>query len=128
MTSKPGVSRRTFMRSAAAAAAVPTALTATQAGASSALAHVAATVVRASHSKTAAGRLTIGVRASVLAEGFNGKDVVLAVDNVRFGASADETRTWITQAVQQRIASIMSERGTQVEPDRIAVQVFGGVL
>ena len=60
MTSKPGVSRRTFMRSAAAAAAVPTALTATHAGASSTLAHVAATVVRASHSKTAAGRLTIG--------------------------------------------------------------------
>jgi hypothetical protein len=128
MTSKPGVSRRMFMRSAAAAAAVPTVLTATQASASSAVAHVAATVVRASHSKTAAGRLTIGVRASVLAEGFNGKNVVVTVDDVRFGASADETKSLITKAVQDRIASMMSERGAQVTPDRIAVQVFGGVL
>lgn len=116
------------MRSAAAAATAPTAWTAAKAGEAPAEARVAATVVRASHSKTSPGRLTIGVRASVLAEGFNGKNVVVTVDDIRFGASGDETRTLITKAVQDRIASLMSERGTQVASDRIAVQVFGGVL
>ena len=128
MTSKPGVSRRMFMRTAAVAAAAPTALAASTVAADSSDVHVAATVVRASHSKATRGALTIGVRASVLAEGFGRDNVVLAVDGVRFGASADDTRQLITRRVRERIAMELERAGVPVSPDRIAVQVFGGVL
>jgi hypothetical protein len=128
MSNQAGVSRRMFMRTAAVAAAAPTALAASAVAADSADVHVAATVVRASHSKTTRGALTIGVRASVLAEGFGRDNVVLAVDGVRFGASADDTRQLITNKVRERISMELERAGVPVSADRIAVQVFGGVL
>jgi len=129
MKEKTGVSRRSFMRNAAVAAAAPTALAgAATSHASAADVLVAATVVRASHSRDVQGALKIGVRASVVAEGFSRDNIVVTVDGVRFGATADVTRDMITAAVQQCIAQEMATSGSDIAADRIAVQVFGGVL
>lgn len=127
-TKHPKVSRRRFMRGAAVAAAAPTVFAGATVTAAPADVNVAATVVRASHSKTDPGALRIGVRASVLAGDLARDNIVVVVEPVRFGAPSDETRDLISKQVQRRIAEILTERGTTIAPDHIAVQVFGGVL
>lgn len=129
MRSTTGVSRRNFMRTAAAAAAVPAAVaTSAHVAAENAEVLVAATVVRASLSRTERGALRVGVRVSVMADGFAKENIVVTVDGVRFGASTDVTRKVITLVVQERVAAELAASGSPVVADRIAVQVFGGVL
>lgn len=129
MRSKTGVSRRNFMQTAAGAVAVPAAVaTSANVAADSAEVLVAATVVRASLSRTERGVLRVGVRVSVMADDFANENIVVTVDGVRFGASTDATRKVITSVVQERVATELAAIGSPVPADRIAVQVFGGVL
>lgn len=128
MSNKTGVSRRNFMRAAAAAAAVPAAAATSVNAADTADILVAATVVRASLSRTERGALRLGVRVSVMAEDFTRENIVVTVEGVRFGASADETRRLISKAVQERIVGELESAGVAVDSNRIAVQVFGGVM
>lgn len=127
MTSNSNVSRRRFMRTAAAAAAPVVAATAS-ASAAGVDVLAAATVVRASLSRETPGALRLGVRVSVLAESYRSDNLVVPVDDVGFNASADSTRERITSAVQHRVSHELARNNISTAPERIAVQVFGGVL
>lgn len=128
MMQKSGVSRRGFVRSAAAVAAAPSVLTATKTSAAMADVSVAATIVRASHSKAEPHALRLGVRASVQSADFRADNLVFVVDPVPFGASASDTGDRIAESVRQQIAALLASRGAETTLDRVAVQVFGGVL
>lgn len=129
MTQNRGVSRRGFVRGVAGTAAAPAALAGmATANAAPADVSVAATVVRASHSKVDPHALRLGVRASVRGPNETMEGVVLVVEPVRFGASAAETRALIAESVQTQIAAMLVKRGVQARADHVAVQVFGGVL
>ena len=83
------------MRTAAAAAAsapVVAASVSAENVASSSNVMAAATVVRASISKTRPGALQLGVRVSVQSEGYQKENLGISVDGFKFNASADDTR------------------------------------
>lgn len=131
MTQRSGVSRRRFMKRVAGTAAVPAALMGAATHGVAAVSsdiRVAATVVRASHSAGTPDALRIGVRASVLAPGFTANDLVFVVDEVRFGASPQESGRLIAESVRSQVADLLRRRGTDTAPERIQVQVFGGAL
>lgn len=130
MTSHSNVSRRRFMRTAAAAATAPVVAASVSASASTSQADVlaAATIVRATLSRNTPGTLRLGVRVSVMAEGYRNENLVVSVDDVQFNATADTTREKVTAVVRDRVAHELARNNTAISPERVAVQVFGGVL
>lgn len=130
MTTNSNVSRRLFMRTAAAAAAVPVVATSAAVSASPSRSDVmaAATVVRATLSPDTPGTLRLGVRVSVLADGYRNEKLVVSVAGVEFNATADTTRRVVTSAVQDRVAQELAKRNIATSAEQVAVQVFGGVL
>ncbi len=131
MSIRSNVSRRNFMRTAAAAAAsAPVMAASVSASDASSTFGVlaAATVVRATVSPTKPGTLHLGVRVSVQAEGYQKENLVVSVDGVKFNAAADDTRHAITTAVRDRVATELARHGNAISAEQVAVQVFGGVL
>lgn len=127
-----GVNRRSLMKGVAGGAVAPAALAGTvfAEGAGGAVpdATVAVTVVRATHSATSANELRVGVRASIRSAGFARDGLVLVVEPVTFGVPPAEAGTQIADAVRAQVSGVLEREGIAVDSDRIAVQVFGGVL
>lgn len=88
---------------------------------------VTATVVRASHAATP-GTLRIGVRTSIMTPGESLRTRVLVVEAVPFGRSPDETGRLIADGVRVQVARLISSPERRVDPEDVAVQVFGGAL
>lgn len=124
------VSRRRFMKTAAVAASAPVVAASVSASASPSRQDVlvAATIVRASISRNEPGALRLGVRVSVMADEYRNENLVVSVDGVQFNASADVTRRIVTSAVRDRVMQELARNNATMPADRIAVQVFGGVL
>lgn len=132
------VGRRGFVRAAAVvagAAATPTVVE--RAAAQSTLLaepartagiHVAATIVRADFSADAPGRLNVGVRASLRAPGTAVDGLVLVVEGVDFSAAPAELSRSVTEDVRAQIARFLGERGSTVDPEGIAVRLFGAAI
>ncbi len=130
MKDSPGLSRRKVF---GAAAALPTAgalladTTRAHATAAPAL-RVAATVLRTSPSQQSESGLRVGLRVSILGSASTGDTRVMVIDPVDFDASPGQLRRQLAAGVQQQVQQRLAMAGTDVETDRIAVQVFGGPL
>ncbi len=129
---KPGarsrLSRRGLIRtSAAGAVAVGVGLPATVRADVPTSVAVAATVARASHSKSTAGTIRLGVRTSVQPNGEIEDGRVLILDGIDFFASQDGIRQSITTQVRDDIVKRFQQRGMAVKAADITVRVFGGL-
>ncbi len=132
MTNKRGVNRRLLMKGVAGGAVAPSVVAGsvlTGAGATAPpTATVAVTVVRAAHSGLKPDALRIGVRASIRTANYSRDGLVLIVEPVTFGGTSAETGDQIAAGVRRQVAALLDQGGHATDPDRIAVQVFGGVL
>jgi len=132
MNDKRGVNRRLLMKGVAGGAVVPGMLAGSafmEGGATAPPeATVAVTVVRATHSLTDPDALRIGVRASIRSADFSRDGLVLVVEPVAFGGTSAETGSQIAEGVRAQVATMLTERGRATDPERVAVQVFGGML
>ncbi len=90
-------------------------------------ASVAATVVRAHHSATSPGAMSIGVRASVFGPQFTKRGMVLVLEPIEFGTTEQVNRA-IAESLRQRVSDLLAQQGQVVTPEEVAVQVFGGSL
>ncbi len=88
---------------------------------------VSGMIVRADHSPTAAGKLAVGVRASIWHLNLEATGVVLVVEPVDF-TGAEAINVQIASGLRQQVGSLLAERGHPTDPEEIAVQLFGGAL
>jgi len=127
-----GVNRRSLMKGMAGTAVAPAVLGSAALTASGAAvapeATVAVTVVRATHSRSEPNALRIGVRASIRSADVVLDGTVLVIEPVAFGISATDAGDQIAKGVRSQVAEMLDKRELATDPDRIAVQVFGGVL
>lgn len=91
------------------------------------VASVVATVVRSHHSATIPGAMSVGVRASVFGPGLSGRGLVLVIEPIEFGTT-EQVNQAIADGLRLRVTDMLAQRGQEVAPEEIAVQLFGGSL
>lgn len=128
MDPNTGSSRRRFRRFMRTAATPVSAAIASNVAPMKGVVRAAATVVHATFSRNKPGDIQIDVHVSVEADGYRTGNLTLSVDGVPLDSSPEATRNMIVRAVRARVASELAAIGRVINPERIAVQVFGGVL
>ncbi len=128
MDTNKGVSRRRFRRFMRTAGMPVSAAVSSNLAPVNRAVRAAVTVVYATFSRNKPGQIQIDVLVSVEGDGYSGGNFNFSVDGVPLDSSPEATRNMIVKAVRSRVASDLAVIGKAVNPERIAVQVFGGVL